>query len=170
MQSCQSVLHTKGWKRTKTKHCGWIKDVRALIGPIKKCFWSLNIPPSLLQTSRPRLFASLTGSFRTWKPLWVIAAPQLVFALPGVPFIDKSCRLQELTAHSSICHSRMGVKIAGGLWVRNTVTGSGGLKGSVGAADSVTWKTCSVEPFLRSAFSIGSGGFCVCFLWSVFGA
>lgn len=61
--------------------------------------------------------------------------PSVGLALPGVPFIDKGRQLQELTAHRSICHIRVGVKIAGGLGVRSTVTGSGGSGGSVCAAD-----------------------------------
>lgn len=49
----------------------------------------------------------------------------------------------------------MGVKMAGGLGVRDTVTGSGG---SVGAAADSTGKTCSAVS-LRAAFSMG---FCFC--------
>lgn len=83
----------------KTNHCRWIKDATGLIGPIK-CL--SNLPPSLLRRSQPPAVCEFY--WWTQRPLWVTAASQLVFALPGVTFIDI------------------------GLWVRTTVTGYGHSK------------------------------------------
>lgn len=131
--------------------------MRALIGPIKSVFIS-----ECSSESSPAVCKSY------WKLPDVEAAvshccPSVGLCSPQGAFYWQ--RLQELTAHSSICHIRVGVKIAFGPRVRKTCTRSGGSKRFSVCSRFWNMKDMQCKVILRSAFSIGS----VCFL-SVFGA